>query len=342
VAIDRRQLSRSCFGWALIPLVPILSRLSACGRNAARFPTRLDRLAFGSCNKQDAGQQHWKTILDAKPQLFLWLGDCIYADGLPPRKRALEYARLSEANEYRALLRDMRVIGVWDDHDYASNDQGIEYPWKVDSQRVFLDFIGEPSVSARRQQLGIYTSYMIGRPPQMVQLILLDMRYFKPSGGVDREPLGAEQWTWLESEMQKEGVALKILASSLQVLTDFSGKENWSAFPQARERLLTLIRKAPAPTVLLSGDRHMAEVSSWDLGSGKVIHELTSSGLTHFSEEGNTNAQRRGSQVAATNFGVLELQWSPVTEGSIDQIRFQALSPQSGEVLLLYEFTINE
>lgn len=43
-----------------------------------------------------------------------------------------------------------RVIGVWDDHDYGSNDAGSEMTDKHRNRGLFLDFIGEPSDSERR------------------------------------------------------------------------------------------------------------------------------------------------------------------------------------------------
>ena len=49
----------------------------------AEFPGRdrtLTRIAFGSCAKQWQHQTIWYTVLAAKPDLWLFLGDNIYGD----------------------------------------------------------------------------------------------------------------------------------------------------------------------------------------------------------------------------------------------------------------------
>ena len=38
----------------------------------------------------------------------------------------------------------VRVIGVWDDHDYGINDGDYLFKNKEINRGIFLDFIGEP------------------------------------------------------------------------------------------------------------------------------------------------------------------------------------------------------
>lgn len=45
------------------------------------YPNRvLNRIAFGSCNKEHLPQPLWEQIEKHVPELFLWLGDIVYAD----------------------------------------------------------------------------------------------------------------------------------------------------------------------------------------------------------------------------------------------------------------------
>jgi alkaline phosphatase D len=71
------------------------------------------------------------------------------------------------------------VLAVWDDHDYGANDAGAEYPMKAESQRMFLDFFGVAGDSPRRRRPGIYDARVFGPPGRRVQVILLDLRYFR-------------------------------------------------------------------------------------------------------------------------------------------------------------------
>ena len=46
------------------------------------------------------------------------------------------------------------VIGVWDDHDYGVNDGGKSFKYRLQSQKMFLDFVEEPLDSVRRWREG--------------------------------------------------------------------------------------------------------------------------------------------------------------------------------------------
>ena len=87
---------------------------------AGRWPTRivasgktLSRIAFGSCAKQSKEQPIWDAINAAKPDLFIFLGDNIYADTRDPKVMADKYAhaggqaRLPETAREHADLRDL-------------------------------------------------------------------------------------------------------------------------------------------------------------------------------------------------------------------------------------------
>ena len=43
-----------------------------------------------------------------------------------------------------------RIVGVWDDHDYGSNDAGRELLERERNREIFLDFLDEPVDSDRR------------------------------------------------------------------------------------------------------------------------------------------------------------------------------------------------
>jgi alkaline phosphatase D len=325
IALTRRDLCLASLG-------ALLS--SSCREErSVPLPARLDRLAFGSCNKQDQLQTHWRHIRSQQPQGWLWLGDSIYADDATPQVREAQYEKLKDHKDYRSLCEQSFVLGTWDDHDYGSNDAGLEYPGKTESQRLFLNFLGEAKDSPRRQQEGIYTSYEIGRGPQKIKIILTDFRTFKERPDRRADPLGKAQWSWLRQELEDPSPVLKILASSVQVLTPFTGKENWSTFPESKSRLLALLDRSPSPVLILSGDRHAAEFSVFPLASGRKVFEMTSSGLTHATDTGNFNLWREGEQVTANNFGLLTLDWTDALDPQLAGIHLAAFSPQTGVLL---------
>ncbi len=91
------------------------------------------------------------------------------------------------------MLERVKVVGVWDDHDYGKNDAGGEFVGKWQQRELYLDFIGEDKFSERyRRQGGIYTNYTIQSDDMTVNLILLDVRFDYNKATGDR--LGEEQW----------------------------------------------------------------------------------------------------------------------------------------------------
>ena len=88
------------------------------------------RIAFGSCNKHTKNQDYWRAIRARNPDLWIWLGDVIYADTpvllkwrIPARPETLVayYEAQLSSPEYGALLSQVPVIGVYDDHDQGTN-----------------------------------------------------------------------------------------------------------------------------------------------------------------------------------------------------------------------------
>jgi phosphodiesterase/alkaline phosphatase D-like protein len=105
------------------------------------FPFELKKVAFGSCNFQRKAQNYFGQILGQKPDLWIWAGDIAYTDGLRRNARRHEYRIVKEAPEYARLYKQVPVIGVWDDHDFAGNNLGGWFSQKAVSQRTVLDFL---------------------------------------------------------------------------------------------------------------------------------------------------------------------------------------------------------
>ena len=84
-------------------------------------------------------------------------------------------------------------------------------------------------------------------------------------------------------------------------------------FPHERERLFKLIRETGAEgVILLSGDRHLAELSMMDAGVGYPIYDLTSSGLNQAARAWRpleTNRHRVATMNWGDNFGLITIDW---------------------------------
>ena len=300
----------------------------------------LKRIAFGSCAKQDKPQPIWHAIVDGQPELFLFIGDNIYADTEDMDVMRAKYKLLGEKPGYKRLKKTCRILATWDDHDFGVNDGGREYPKKKESQKVFLDFFEEPADSPRRKREGVYYAETFGPAGKRVQIILLDTRYFRSplkTGGKDGEIgeglrgpyppdddpkktfLGKTQWKWLEAQLRKPA-KLRIIASSIQVVAADHHWEGWGTFPRERKRLFDLIGKTKAEGVIIvSGDRHKAEISRIEnTAAGYPLYDVTSSSLNqpsgNFTKTGvrfgnELNRHRVGLMYFETNFGTIHVDW---------------------------------
>lgn len=284
----------------------------------------LRRIAFGSCLHQDYPQPILDVITGQAPQLMLMLGDNVYADAEDEATLREAYAALGRREEYARLRAVAPVLATWDDHDYGRNDAGAEYPLRDVSQRMMLDFFGEPEGSPRWQRPGVYHAETFGPPGRRVQVILLDTRYFRSalrrgpiSGHYARsdEPhatlLGTAQWEWLAEQLRRPA-ELRLLVSSIQLVAQGHDYERWDALPHERARLLALVEQTHAAgVVVLSGDRHHAELSVLEGSAvGYPLHDLTSSSLNQ-PKAGpyEDNRHRVGSVLGRSNFGSVEVDW---------------------------------
>lgn len=293
-----------------------------CGQSTSDEP--LSRIVFASCCHESKPAPIFDAILRYRPQLFVWMGDVIYGDSENPQVLREKYQWQQLRPSYRALRDLCPVIGTWDDHDYGGNDAGKENPIRAESQAAFLDFLQEPARSKRRQQQGIYASYLYGPKGRQVRLILLDTRSFRDKKGSDGDLLGEAQWQWLERTLRQSRAQIHVLVSSIQVVAEEHRFEKWANFPKERERLRKLLAQPMMPPVMIwSGDRHLAEISQApkDWLDYRLV-DFTSSALTQSRGRNakEVNRHRVGNLYAYNNFGSLHIDWSrqpPVITGLI-------------------------
>lgn len=254
----------------------------------AESSSQLATIAFGSCTKESTNPQPlWEKILSVEPDLWIWSGDTIYGDTRDMDWMRAKFDLQKHQPDYKVFRTTVPVIGTWDDHDFGENNAGRDYPKRAETQQLFLDFVDEPAYSPRREREGVYTSYTYGPEGRRAKVILLDGRYHrdKPREDGAGDILGGEQWAWLEGELEESDAQVHLIVSGIQILPMEHNNERWHDFPAARERLFQLIAETRAPGVILvSGDRHMAEISrvpAQETPIDYALHEVTSSGMTH-------------------------------------------------------------
>lgn len=142
----------------------------------------IQTIAFGSCANQDKPQPIWSTILKQNPDLFLFMGDNVYASRPEQKPLSEQYKKLNRIPEYRAIRERVPFMAIWDDHDYGSNDSGKDNPDKEQTRKEFLKYWSYLNQTLPPNQKALYHSKIFGSKKQTVQVIFLDTRW-------DRSPL---------------------------------------------------------------------------------------------------------------------------------------------------------
>jgi alkaline phosphatase D len=331
------------------------------------------KIAFGSCGHQNHKQPILRTIVDTKPDLFVYLGDNIYGDTKDMNVLKQKYAKLGSKPEFQALRKNIPTLSVWDDHDYGWNDAGKEYEFKAESKQIFMEFWQVPPESDRQKHDGIYgVHYLNGKDSsgkeRTVQIVLLDTRTFrdplkrnsKPipkeanfngtllKNGYQPDPdpaktiLGDTQWKWL-AETLTQPADVRIICSSIQFGHEYNGWESWTNMPAQQQKMVDTIREAKANGVLfISGDVHWGEISRRDFKYVYPLFDVTASGLTMDWHNTEPNKFRVGPVFRENHFGTIEFDWSKPDPTLTFKIIDLAGKVQNTHVISLSELQFND
>jgi alkaline phosphatase D len=240
--------------------------------------------------------------------LFLYLGDTIYADLGPVRAVTLDeyrekYRRNRRDTALRAYLASTASWVVWDDHEVSNNfdSQHLQMPT---GRRALLEYwpIRTPAGQATR----LYRSIRWGRT---AEVFILDTRQYRsPSAspdGPEKTMLGAAQRQWLLDGLARSEAAIKIVAST--VTLRYAGRDSWEGHARERDEILRTIRDRRIQNVIfLAADVHYAALIRHPEG----VYEAISGPLAAFPAGTARAAGRPGTLWAETgrsNYGWIRM-----------------------------------
>ncbi|MCW7494435.1 alkaline phosphatase family protein [Leptospira sp. 2 VSF19] len=259
------------------------------------------RIGFGSCLHQDKESPILNQWEKESFDLILLLGDNIYADSLVAEEKIPAYQKQFVRPQWKKIRATSQILATWDDHDYGINDSGSEYVDKEKSREVFISQVGALMPKGRRlgtkDGKGIFHSYFLDFKKKKIHIVIPDTRFFRselkpsfwsfftgkkhyrPNENLDATLLGEEQWKWLTEELEKPSDFL-VFVSGIQVIPTEQPFEKWGNFPKEREKLFQLLGSAKtSDLVILSGDRHIAEIYEYPIEDKRKFIEITSSSL---------------------------------------------------------------
>lgn len=242
------------------------------------------RVAFGSCCRIqfDREQRIFEVVRQLEPDLFLWLGDNIYADSVEPTALADLYRQQRVVHSLEPLIRSTPQLAIWDDHDFGYNDSDRLNPIRTETLRLFRSYWANPSSGEDGEGIWFHQSY------GGVDFFFLDGRYHRDPSDTPDTPsktmLGAAQKRWLKASLKASRAPFKVLVSGggWSSAEKEEGGDSWGVYLNERDEIFDFIRdQGIGGVVCISGDSHMGELNCVprSASGGYDIYDMCSSPL---------------------------------------------------------------
>jgi alkaline phosphatase D len=249
-------------------------------------------IGFGACAGYTPWRERmWRRIASHDFPLMLLLGDNVYIDR--PERPSLQrycYYRRQSRREFRTLMPETCIAAVWDDHDFGDNDseggpKPFEPEWKVDAWKVFRENWNNVTYGGGKKQPGVWHEVSIAD----VDIFMLDGRYYRTNEDAESPSmLGPTQKQWLLEKLRSSSATFKIIASSVPFPDGAKPgawpwrSDTWEGYPDEREQIFSFIENQKVEgVVLLSGDRHRADVWRIERDDGYDLYEFQNARLTN-------------------------------------------------------------
>jgi len=254
----------------------------------------------------------FNTIHSKHPDAMLWLGDNTYTREADWGSRSgilKRYTHTRSLPEMQALLASSHNYALWDDHDYGPNDADRAFWGKHFTADAFKLFWANPSYGVMDKPSCV-TQFEWGD----AEFFFLDNRTFRSPNNRKtgtREMLSDWQIQWLIDALVTSRATFKIIAVGGQVLNPLAVYENYSTYPEERQKLLDLIEKEGIKGVIfVTGDRHHTELSKLERKGTYPLYDFTISSLTAGTNPNAVNEANPlrvpGTFTAEHNFAVFE------------------------------------
>ena len=322
------------------------------------------RFALGGCARPKlffggSRPEAYKAIAGMSDLLFFFhLGDFHYEnigdESVVPRLEAYDDTLRREG--IGDLFRQLPLAYCWDDHDFLGNDAEGGDPRKEVARRFARDAydIYVPHYPLASTTEGIHQSFQIGR----VLFLLTDSRFAKSprkgSGSAGKTVLGANQKTWLKSELLRgKDLDLIVWASSIPWIgEDEAGEDYWAGYAAERADLCQhLVDHDIRNVCMISADAHMVAIddgshSGYAAGKRGGFPVFQAAALESLESEkggpysiGNEHGQTGPGIAGSRQFGVFEVDYSGSAGPVVKWTGFRAEKESTTVTpLMRYEF----
>ncbi len=235
----------------------------------------------------DAKEDIFPQMASENAEFMLWLGDMVYLpssnlDTFVAFDTYLRYTTLSPKRNQ--LYQSFFHFGMWDDHDYSSNNGTADYADKKYTTRLFKTWLPSPGYEHPGSTGGIQNTFKY----RDIEFFNTDVRYYKTYN----DHLGDEQLDWLKQKLLQSNAAFKFIQFGTPVLDTRTVKDTETSLWQTGERaeLFDFIYTNNIEgVVFLSGDLHRSHFIKHNPGCNSTypFYEFMSSPLSSGQSSGS-------------------------------------------------------
>jgi len=244
----------------------------------------------GFCRPRAVGYRIFEAMARQRPDLFLFVGDTIYADHLcrgPEVEPGADFVASTLAGfrakyryhredpAFKNLLSRTSVSAIWDDHEVRNDFSGPYEPLMPIGRQAFFDYW--PILAPPGEPTQLYRKLRWGR---LLEVFILDTRQYRSANsqldGPGKTMLGRDQRRWLIDGVSASTAVWKVIVTSvsLSVSTGRTHRDSWSnasvwgvpeenstGFAMERDAILGALRQRGVRNlVFLTADVHHAEL----------------------------------------------------------------------------------
>jgi alkaline phosphatase D len=254
---------------------------------AAGEPAAFDIGFAGCAGYTPKHERIWRTIAGHDFPAFLLTGDNVYIDQ-PEHPAAQQYCyyRRQSRPEFRAFTSSQSIFAIWDDHDFATDDSRggpeIDTPeWKVPVWEIFRNNWNNPQYGGGEERPGCWFNFSIAD----VDFFMLDDRMYRTNPEQDSPSmLGPHQKEWLFEQLRASTGTFKFLITSVPWAygTKPGSLDPWQGYKEERAEIFSFLHNHRIEgVILLSGDRHRADVWKIERPAGYDLYEFENAQLTN-------------------------------------------------------------
>lgn len=262
------------------------------------------RLMFGSCWMSNfpwkTKSTTWELSQSLNPDIFIFLGDFIYADHPWTKGKKREdfrrHYRMATSNEdYIQFAKNIPWFSGFDDHEITDNwNKGISGIYK-NAMQVWDEYFGNGNPNSY-VDITTYYNFKYGDNAFFV----LDSRSYRDNDAVPPSILGVTQKNYLKDWLNnsKTTATWKFICSPTPFTANINCEDCWQGYLEERAEILNFIRINRIRNVIfLSGDRHYTYTVNITQGDWESVYEFSSSPVSAFPSRSEIDFYRETDKV---------------------------------------------